>query len=88
YQGLNPYEYIAKLNELNPRIYHLSDNDENAKLDAHMHFGDGSIDLARVLKLLRGGEFLAIETIKDNKENLDDFAKDCSILKLLIKNTK
>ena len=53
-----------------------------------MHFGDGNIDLARVLKLLCGGEFLAIETIKDSKDNLDDFAKDCSILKLLIKNTK
>lgn len=88
YQGLNPYKYIAKLNELNPKIYHLSDNDENSKFDAHMHFGDGNIDLAKVLGLLRGGEFLAIETIKDSKENLDDFAKDCSILKLLIKNTK
>lgn len=84
FQGLNPYDYIAKLNGLNPKIYHLSDNDESSKFDAHMHFGDGSIDLARVLGLLSGGEFLAIETIKDNKENLDDFAKDCKRLKSLI----
>lgn len=81
YQGLNPYEYIAKLNKLNPKIYHISDNDENAKLDAHMHFGDGNIDLARVLKLLCGGEFLAIETIKDSKDNLDDFIIDSNYLK-------
>lgn len=83
YQELDPYEYIAKLNNLNPKIYHLSDNDEKSKFDAHLHFGDGSIDLARVLTLLRGGEFLAIETIKDSKENLDDFIADCSYLKSL-----
>ena len=40
-------------------------------------------DLARVLKLLCGGEFLAIETIKDSKDNLDDFAIDCKNLREL-----
>ncbi|MEE3705188.1 TIM barrel protein [Campylobacter sp. CX2-8023-23] len=86
FQGLNPYEYIAKLNELNPRIYHISDNNVESKFDAHLHFGDGNIELDRVLSLLVGGEFLAIETIKDSKENLDDFIKDSNYLKNIIAN--
>ena len=86
YQGLNPYDYITKFNTLKPTIYHISDNDQEAKFDAHLHFGDGSIDITRILSILRGGEFLAIETIKDSKENLDDFMKDSNYLKDIISN--
>lgn len=83
YQKLDVYEYIAKLNSLKPSVYHLSDNDSVSIYDAHLHFGDGNIDFKKIHSIIDKDKFLAIETIKDSKENLDDFIKDSKFIKEL-----
>lgn len=83
YQKLDPYEYILEFNSLKPSVYHLSDNDSTSIYDAHLHFGDGNIDFKKIHSIIDKDKFLAIETIKDSKENLDDFIKDSKFIKEL-----
>ncbi len=81
YMGLDIYKYLEKMNTIKPFAYHISDNYKDSKTDAHKHFGEGTIDIKRVLSILNDNSYLAIETIKDSKENLDDFKKDVEYLK-------
>lgn len=81
YQKIDIYDYIKKLNTLKPKAYHISDNDKNSVYDAHYHFGDGSFDFDKILSIIDTTKPIAIETIKDSKENLDDFYMDCKFLK-------
>lgn len=81
YQKINPYEYILEFNKLNPDVYHISDNDQGSVYDAHLHFGYGNIDFSKVFNIIDDDKFLAVETNKDSKENLDDFLKDSRFIK-------
>ena len=82
-QGLEPYSYIKKLAALKPRMFHLSDvADMASQYDAHLHLGTGALDIMR----LKGGDFpmdamISIETVKNSKTNLVDFAEDVKWLK-------
>lgn len=77
-------DYIKSFIALNPRIYHISDND--GKADKHYHLGRGNIDIPAIIKLLSPDSTVTIETIKDSKEHLDDFKDDVSILKGILNN--
>jgi len=78
-----PYEFLAKFNELKPTCYHLSDNFVDSEIDGHMHFGQGNYDLKKVFDIINLDKNIAIETNKNSKENLDDFIEDVKCLRNL-----
>ena len=75
------YDYVNKMNELNPAVYHISDNFADNMFDKHMHLGEGSININKIIKMLNKNAYLAIETVKDSKTNLNDFEKDVKYIK-------
>lgn len=83
YQKIEPYNYVKQLNNLKPSMYHLSDVvDMDGFYDAHPHLGSGNLDIARLKKeIFPEDATVSIETVKDSKENLDDFEKDVICLK-------
>ena len=83
-QGLNPYEYLAAFNKLNPNLYHLSNGYISSKTDKHLHFKDGDYDITRILNILSKNVPISIETNKDSRENLDDFEGDIKWLKKML----
>lgn len=80
---LDPYEFLAKFNTLNPTCYHLSDNFIDTDMDKHLHFGQGNYDLKRIFGIIDTNKNIAIETNKNSRENLDDFVEDVKWLKNL-----
>lgn len=85
YQHKNIYEFIEKLNTLNPKMYHLSDVvDLSAIYDSHPHLGSGLLNLKWIKDhVIQNQKMLSIETQKDSKNNLDDFVCDCNYWKKL-----
>lgn len=84
YLGCEIYEYVKKMNSLKPFVYHISDNYEDSKLDRHLHFGEGSLNLRKIAKIINKNSLIAIETNKDSKENLNDFVKDSVFLREIL----
>ncbi|MDR3048682.1 MAG: sugar phosphate isomerase/epimerase [Elusimicrobiota bacterium] len=78
---INRYEYVKSFNELNPVCYHLSDNYIGNELDRHLHLGCGNYDFKTILNIVDKNKYIALETNKDSKENLNDFKKDVECLK-------
>ena len=81
FQNIEPYSYIAKFIDFNPKRIHLSDININSKFDEHLNFGVGTLNFIKVISMLRDDIPITIETIKSSKYNLDDFAKDALYLK-------
>jgi len=80
--GFDVYDYCRNLLQLNPNMYHLTDlNDIKSPYDSHLHLGDGQLDLDRVIKMISNNKFVTLETVKNSKENLDDFINDCKIFR-------
>ncbi len=83
-QKIDPYEYVESFFELNPKMFHLTDvNDISSEFDSHPHLGKGELDIKKILKLLPKNAIITVETIKNHKENLDDFVEDMKCLKSL-----
>ena len=80
-RGVDPFEDLMKYESLQPRMYHLSDNDFASPIDGHKHLGDGDYDFARIFRLIDTKKPISIETMKDNFESLKDFENDVSFLK-------
>lgn len=78
---INPYQYLKEFNYLSPTCYHISDNEINTEYDAHMHFGQGSFNFKKIFDIIDINKNIAIETIKNSKENLDDFIEDAEYIK-------
>lgn len=85
YQKIEPYSYIQQLNLLKPKMYHLSDvTDMTGVYDAHPHLGTGHLDIRRLKQeIFPSDAVISIETVKDSKENLNDFERDALWLKSL-----
>lgn len=73
---VNVDEYLNNFLSLNPSMFHISDGDYAGVYDSHLHFGDGSFNINYLLNLIPEKSLISIETNKDSKENLNDFAKD------------
>ena len=75
-QGMEPYLYVEKFNQLKPNMYHLSDGDINSQVDMHLHFGQGDFDIRKILNIIDKDKCISIQTNKNSKENLEDFVED------------
>lgn len=83
-QGINPYDYIGKLINLNPKRIHLSDIHVDTIYDEHLNYGKGNLDIIEVLKIIPSGINITIETNKSSKDNLDDYTNDAKKIKELL----
>lgn len=76
-QGENIYEYCKKFIKLNPNMFHLTDNEDvTSPYDSHSHFGEGQLNIDKIKSILPKNAIITLETIKNSKENLNDFIKD------------
>lgn len=80
YYGFDCFEYLEQLNSYGPVMYHLSDGDIDSFIDKHLHLGEGSYDIRRILSVIGKNGIVSIETQKNSKENLDDFVRDIELL--------
>ena len=74
---LDVYNYCRNLLKLNPNMYHLTDvNDIKSPYDSHLHLGTGELDFGRIFDMIQDDKMVTFETVKNSKENLNDFAED------------
>lgn len=77
------YSYCEEFLSLNPQMFHLTDNmDITSPYDSHLHLGEGELDLEKIKKILPQNAIITLETVKNSKENLDDFIKDSKCMKI------
>lgn len=77
----NPYDFVAEFNKLSPNCYHLSDNFIDSEIDGHKNFEKGNCDFKKIFSIIDMSKNMAIETNKNNAENLDDFIEDVKFLR-------
>lgn len=76
------YSYIKDFLSLNPAMFHLTDiEDIKSPYDSHPHIKTGELDIEKILKMIPNGKNITVETVKNSKENLDDFIEDMKWLK-------
>jgi sugar phosphate isomerase/epimerase/L-amino acid N-acyltransferase YncA len=80
-QNIEPFQYLKEFFNLYPKMFHLTDNEFKSPVDKHLHFGDGDFNVEKILNLLHENAQITLETIKNSKENLDDFIKDVTQIK-------
>jgi sugar phosphate isomerase/epimerase len=78
----NRYEYIKRFIALKPKIFHLTDGENNGLEDKHLHFGKGDYEIERILTFLPADSSITIETEKDHADTLADYEKDVERLKM------
>ncbi len=84
--NIEPMFFLADFMVLKPRMFHFTDGHSDSKYDRHDHFGMGDYNIPALLRLLPADSVITVETDKDSKENLDDFAQDISCLKRIEAN--
>lgn len=80
-QKIPPYEYLKNFYDLKPLSCHLSDNFIDSELDGHLNIGKGTYDMNRILKIIYNVKYLALETKKNSKFDLNDFKEDVKYIK-------
>ena len=81
-QNLDPYEYCRDFLQLNPSMFHLTDIDDiTSELDSHPHLGKGQLDFSRIIAMIPNDSYVTFETVKNSKENLNDFIEDMKWIK-------
>lgn len=73
--------YLKRFIELTPKLYHLSDGDISGERDQHKNFGKGNYPIKEILSMIPPESMITVETPKNSKDNLDDFASDIKYLR-------
>lgn len=73
---VNPINFIKKLNNLKPRLYHLTDGNYTSELDSHLHYGKGSFPLKQLLDFVPENGMVTNEAKRDNPFSLKEFFND------------
>jgi len=71
------YEFLC----LKPAMFHLSDGDHNGVEDKHTHIGQGTYSFREILAALPEEALITVETVKDSKNNLNDYSDDVAKIK-------
>lgn len=79
----DPFEFINELKKLQPRVFHLTDGDYLSELDSHLHYGDGSFPLNKLVNLVPENGMITNEAKRFNSDNLGEFLADSNKLKEL-----
>ncbi|MCX7821163.1 MAG: hypothetical protein N2258_05745 [Brevinematales bacterium] len=78
------YSFIKEFLNFSPTIYHLTDGDFSGVYDSHLHYGEGSFPLKKLLSFVPDGKMITNESVKKYPDKLDDFKNDVLYLKKLI----
>ena len=71
------YNYCEQFLKLKPNMFHLTDlNDIKSPYDSHLHLGTGQLDFRKIFDMIPDKSYVTFETVKNSKENLDDFIED------------
>lgn len=81
--GINKDKYIMlqEFLSLSPKMFHISDGDDNGAIDRHYCIGKGSYDFKKIFSVLPKNITLTIETEKPSEKQLDAFRKDAESIK-------
>lgn len=83
--GEEIYTYCENFMKLKPKMFHLTDNqDIKSPYDSHLHLGTGELNLEKIKKILPDSAIITLETVKNSKENLDDFVEDSKCMNNII----
>lgn len=69
--GKDPVDYIKKLLDLKPELYHFSDSQLEHQVDEHLNLGDGNLPLTEVRGMLPETAWATLETPKNEKLKRD-----------------
>ena len=72
-----PFEFIAQLRKLNPKVYHLTDGDYESEIDSHYHYGMGTFPLKELLAFVPDCGMITNEAKRENMATLKEFYQDC-----------
>ena len=50
--GLDPYENIKSLLDLDPVIFHVCDGDMTQEVDRHLNIGEGEFDFSKIFSMI------------------------------------
>lgn len=76
------YSYCEEFLELNPSMFHLTDNtDINSPYDSHPHLGTGQLNIDRIKNMLPEDAVVTLETDKKSKKDIDDFKGDSECMR-------
>ena len=79
------YSFVRNFLSLGPKMFHLTDNtDINSEYDSHPHLGEGQLDLNKIKNMLPKGAIITLETVKNEKNKLDDFVNDTVMFKSIV----
>ena len=67
-----------------PAVYHFSDGDIKAEIDAHWNLGKGTYPLAKFAEMMPGKAMVTLETEKSRENKLNDFVQDTEYLAKLL----
>lgn len=74
-------DFIKKLLELSPRLFHLTDGDYKSEMDSHLHYGKGNFPLAHLLNFVPNGMMITNEAKRDDLSSLREIAEDARALR-------
>ena len=77
----DPYIYIGEFMKLNPKIFHISDNDITNIYDDHHNLGNGNYNFNKIAKFLPVDCLVSLETPKKFPDSLQDFEQDVTYLR-------
>lgn len=77
----DPLAFIDELRKLNPRIYHLTDGDYQSELDSHLHYGEGSFPLQKLLSFVPEDGMVTNEAKRNGLCTLAEIRRDNSFLR-------
>ncbi len=76
----NIWAVLSDLQKFDPDILHISDAHLNTPHDEHLHIGRGEFNFKKIFSCC-SAQKISIETVKDNRYNLNDFLCDVLTLK-------
>jgi sugar phosphate isomerase/epimerase len=79
----NPMEFIKEFLAFDPVIYHLTDGDYASERDTHLHYGDGTFPIKKLLAMIPDDALVTNEAKHDSDVDLNDFKEDFFYVKNL-----
>jgi|GEM_PF-904301 endonuclease IV len=79
-------DLISEFAELNPEIFHVSDGKFDKEIDEHLNIGDGEYDFEFIVDIINKskGEYVTLETPRNNINSIKNDLRNLHILKNLI----
>lgn len=74
--GIEPMEFLRRMKELNPKMYHLTDGDYKGVIDRHDNYCTGTFPLKEMIEMIPDGAYITNEAKKKYKDSLEDFIED------------